>query len=187
MLIIVLFFPACVQENFSASGCLDTLTLALVRLAPAADTSLLSCQLSVTISKTLSACITDNCMHHCHTHIHAPLTVHLINQSVSFSFHDLFFVAPLASSLARCGVVYHLFSLLASPHLHPEDRLSVLLTLGHCTEASGKTAQQCAVWVFSGSARECYQLYLLNTLSSLTHCYSVTVFMISIYFVFSCL
>uniref|UniRef100_A0A8C4HS81 Telomere repeats-binding bouquet formation protein 1 n=1 Tax=Dicentrarchus labrax TaxID=13489 RepID=A0A8C4HS81_DICLA len=100
---------SCVQESFSASGCLDTLSLALVRLASAADTSLLSCQLSVTISKTLSACITDN------------------------SF--------LASGLAQYGVVFHLFFLLASPHLEPEDRLSVLLTLGHCTEASGKTAQ----------------------------------------------
>ncbi|KAF3854723.1 hypothetical protein F7725_022778, partial [Dissostichus mawsoni] len=75
------------------------LTLALARLASAADTSLLSCQLSVTISKTLSACITENC-------------------------------------LAQYGVVSHLFSLLASPHLDHEERLSVLLTMGHCTEAS---------------------------------------------------
>ncbi|KAM9352384.1 telomere repeats-binding bouquet formation protein 1 [Symphorus nematophorus] len=101
---------SCVQENFSASGGLDTLTLALVRLAPAADTSLLSCQLSVTISKTLSACITDN--------------------------------SPLASGLAQYGVVFHLFFLLASPHLDPEDRLSVLLTLGHCTEASEEHQSQ---------------------------------------------
>uniref|UniRef100_A0A8C9XX05 Telomere repeats-binding bouquet formation protein 1 n=1 Tax=Sander lucioperca TaxID=283035 RepID=A0A8C9XX05_SANLU len=100
---------SCVQESFSASGGLDTLTLALVRLASVADTSLLSCQLSVTISKTLSACITDN--------------------------------SSLASGLAQYGVVSHLFFLLTSPHLHPEDRLSVLLTLGHCTESSGKTAQ----------------------------------------------
>ncbi|XP_051239392.1 telomere repeats-binding bouquet formation protein 1 [Dicentrarchus labrax] len=101
---------SCVQESFSASGCLDTLSLALVRLASAADTSLLSCQLSVTISKTLSACITDN------------------------SF--------LASGLAQYGVVFHLFFLLASPHLEPEDRLSVLLTLGHCTEASEEHQSQ---------------------------------------------
>ncbi|XP_054475755.1 telomere repeats-binding bouquet formation protein 1 [Anoplopoma fimbria] len=99
-----------VQESFSASGCLDTLTLALVRLASAADTSLLSCQLSVTISKTLSACITEN--------------------------------SSLASGLSQYGLVSHLFSLLASPHLDPEDRLSVLLSLGHCTEASEEHQSQ---------------------------------------------
>lgn len=58
----------CVQEHFSASGGLETLTLTLVRLASAAEKSLLSCQLSVTISKTLSACITDNCVYTTHTH-----------------------------------------------------------------------------------------------------------------------
>lgn len=30
--------------------------------------------------------------------------------------------------------------MLTSPHLEPEDRLSILLTLSHCTEASGKAA-----------------------------------------------
>ncbi|XP_030587600.1 telomere repeats-binding bouquet formation protein 1 isoform X3 [Archocentrus centrarchus] len=51
---------SCVQESFSASGCLEALTLTLVRLTSAAEGSFLSCQLSVIISKTLSACITDN-------------------------------------------------------------------------------------------------------------------------------
>lgn len=37
-------------------------------------------------------------------------------------------------------MVLHLFSLLASPHLDPEDRLPILLSLGYCTEASGATA-----------------------------------------------
>uniref|UniRef100_A0A668A314 Telomere repeat binding bouquet formation protein 1 n=1 Tax=Myripristis murdjan TaxID=586833 RepID=A0A668A314_9TELE len=50
----------CVQERFSTSGGLETLTLALVRLASEADKSLLSCQLSATLTKTLSACITGN-------------------------------------------------------------------------------------------------------------------------------
>ncbi|XP_008294719.1 telomere repeats-binding bouquet formation protein 1 [Stegastes partitus] len=99
-----------VQENFFASGGLETLTLALVRLASTADTSLLSCQLSVIISKTLSACITDN--------------------------------SALASGLAQYGVVSHLLSLLASPHLDPQDRLPVLLTLGHLTETSGEHQSQ---------------------------------------------
>ncbi|XP_075875240.1 telomere repeats-binding bouquet formation protein 1 [Nelusetta ayraudi] len=94
----------CVQESFSASGGLDTLCLALVHLASAADTSLLSCQLCVTIAKTLSACVVDN--------------------------------SSLASGLAQYGLVSHLFSVLMSPHLEPEDRLSILLTLSHCTEAS---------------------------------------------------
>ncbi|XP_039989769.1 telomere repeats-binding bouquet formation protein 1 [Xiphias gladius] len=99
-----------VQESFSASGGLETLTLSLVRLASVADTSLLSCQVSVTISKTLSACITDN--------------------------------SALASGLAQYGIVPYLFSLLASPNLDPEDRLSVLLTLGYCTEASEEHQSQ---------------------------------------------
>ncbi|XP_061578776.1 telomere repeats-binding bouquet formation protein 1 [Cololabis saira] len=94
----------CVQESFSASGGLKTLTLALVRLASSADTSFLSCQLSVIISKTLSACITDN--------------------------------SVLASSLAQYVVVPKLFSLLASSHLAPDDRLSILLNIGQCTVAS---------------------------------------------------
>uniref|UniRef100_A0A669CFZ2 Telomere repeat binding bouquet formation protein 1 n=1 Tax=Oreochromis niloticus TaxID=8128 RepID=A0A669CFZ2_ORENI len=99
---------SCVQESFSACGGLETLALTLGRLASAADTSLLSCQLSVIISKTLSACITDN--------------------------------SSLASGLAQYDVVLHLFSLLASPHLDPQDRLPILLSLGYCTEASGATA-----------------------------------------------
>ncbi|CAJ1056872.1 telomere repeats-binding bouquet formation protein 1 isoform X1 [Xyrichtys novacula] len=98
------------QESFSASGGLDNLCFALVQLASAADTSLLSCQLSVTLSKTLSACITDN--------------------------------PSLASGLAPYGVVSQLFFLLASPHLNPEERLSVLLTLGLCTVASEEHQSQ---------------------------------------------
>ncbi|CAB1440989.1 unnamed protein product [Pleuronectes platessa] len=93
-----------VQECFSASGGLETLTHSLLRLASVADTSSLSCQLSVIISKTLSACVSDN--------------------------------SALASGLAQYGIVSHLLSLLGSPNLELEDRLSVLLTLGHCTEAS---------------------------------------------------
>ncbi|XP_063336470.1 telomere repeats-binding bouquet formation protein 1 [Pelmatolapia mariae] len=104
---------SCVQESFSACGGLETLALTLGHLASAADTSLLSCQLSVIISKTLSACITDN--------------------------------SSLASGLAQYGVVLHLFSLLASPHLDPEDRLPILLSLGYCTEASEKHQSQ-LIW-----------------------------------------
>ncbi|XP_034542561.1 telomere repeats-binding bouquet formation protein 1 isoform X2 [Notolabrus celidotus] len=99
-----------VQESFSASGGLDSLTFALVRLASTADTSMLSCQLSVTLSKTLSACITDN--------------------------------SSLAGGLAQYGLISQLFFLLASPHLDPEERLPVLLTLGHCTVASEEHQSQ---------------------------------------------
>ncbi|XP_041852245.1 telomere repeats-binding bouquet formation protein 1 isoform X2 [Melanotaenia boesemani] len=99
-----------VQECFSASGGLETLALALVRLSSAADTSVLSCQLSVIISKTLSACITDNTV--------------------------------LASSLAQYGMVFHLLTLLTSSHLDPDDRLSVLLSIGLCTEASNEHQSQ---------------------------------------------
>uniref|UniRef100_A0A3Q3IX65 Myb-like domain-containing protein n=1 Tax=Monopterus albus TaxID=43700 RepID=A0A3Q3IX65_MONAL len=101
---------ASVQESFSASGGLETLTLALVRLASAVDHSVWSCQLCVILSKTLSACIADN--------------------------------FALASRLAQYGIVSHLFSLLASPNLDSEDRLSLLLTLSHCTEASGEHQSQ---------------------------------------------
>ncbi|KAM9376079.1 telomere repeats-binding bouquet formation protein 1 [Pholidichthys leucotaenia] len=101
---------ACVQESFFASGGLETLTLALARLASAADTSLLSCKLSVSIVKTLSACIADN--------------------------------PALASILAQHGMVSHLFSLLASPHFDPEDILSVLVSVGHCTGASEEHQSQ---------------------------------------------
>ncbi|XP_074534345.1 telomere repeats-binding bouquet formation protein 1 [Halichoeres trimaculatus] len=99
-----------VQESFFASGGLKSLSLALVHLASAADTSLLSCQLSVTLSKTLSACITDN--------------------------------PSLAAGLAQYGLVSQLFFLLASPHLDPEEKSSVLLTLGHCTMASEEHQSQ---------------------------------------------
>ncbi|KAM9807766.1 LOW QUALITY PROTEIN: telomere repeats-binding bouquet formation protein 1 [Neosynchiropus ocellatus] len=40
----------------------------------------------------------------------------------------------LASGLAQYDVVPHLFSILACPYLDREDRLTVLLTMGHCTE-----------------------------------------------------
>ncbi|XP_071767568.2 telomere repeats-binding bouquet formation protein 1 [Centroberyx gerrardi] len=101
---------SCAQESFSASGGLETLILALVRLASEAEKSLLSCQLSVTMTKTLSACITDN--------------------------------SALATGLAQYGVVPQLLSLLSSPNLDPRDRLSVVLTLGHCTEASEEHQSQ---------------------------------------------
>uniref|UniRef100_A0A3B5K2C2 Telomere repeat binding bouquet formation protein 1 n=1 Tax=Takifugu rubripes TaxID=31033 RepID=A0A3B5K2C2_TAKRU len=93
---------SCVQQSFFDSGALDTLALALIRQASAADQSVLSYQLSVTISKTLSACITDNSLCHSHTH-------------------------------CKCICLH--------PHLESEDSLSVLLTLCHCTEASGDTTQ----------------------------------------------
>ncbi|XP_077371879.1 telomere repeats-binding bouquet formation protein 1 [Festucalex cinctus] len=44
--------------------------------------------------------------------------------------------AKLALVLASYNVVDHLVSLLASPHLNCEDRLAVLILLGHFTEAS---------------------------------------------------
>uniref|UniRef100_A0A3P8V1F3 Telomere repeat binding bouquet formation protein 1 n=1 Tax=Cynoglossus semilaevis TaxID=244447 RepID=A0A3P8V1F3_CYNSE len=49
-----------VQESFRTSGCLETITLLLLQLVPDAQTSLVPCQLSATISKTLSACISEN-------------------------------------------------------------------------------------------------------------------------------
>lgn len=124
---------------FSTSGGLETLTLSLVCLASGAEMSLLSCQLSVIISQTLSACITDNRTYFSLLTYTWTIIVRLNNYSVSFSFYNLFYLAILASGLAQYGVVSHLFSLLASPHMSCEDRLTVLLTLGHCTEASGKT------------------------------------------------
>ncbi|KAM3870597.1 telomere repeats-binding bouquet formation protein 1 [Diretmus argenteus] len=51
---------SCAQESFSASGGLETLTLTLVRLASNAEKSLVCCQLSVILTKTLAACIADN-------------------------------------------------------------------------------------------------------------------------------
>lgn len=61
-----------------------------------------------------------------------------------FALHVLF-LASIASGLAQYGLVSHLFSVLMSPHLEPEDRLSVLLTLSHCTEASGKSGTSCGL------------------------------------------
>lgn len=70
-----------------------------------------------------------------------------------FSFQRVFFVfcflifplyalflACLASGLAQYDLVSHLLSVLTSPHLEPEDRLSILLTISHCTDASGERA-----------------------------------------------
>ncbi|KAM4618275.1 telomere repeats-binding bouquet formation protein 1 [Polymixia lowei] len=101
---------SCAQETFSASGGLETLTLTLVRFTSDAEKSLLSCQLSVIITRTMSACITDN--------------------------------AFLATGLAQYGVVPRLLSLLSSPNLDSQDRLPVVLTLGHCTEASEEHQSQ---------------------------------------------
>uniref|UniRef100_A0A3Q3W9S8 Telomere repeat binding bouquet formation protein 1 n=1 Tax=Mola mola TaxID=94237 RepID=A0A3Q3W9S8_MOLML len=81
---------SCVQESFSALGCLDSLSLALVRQALSANTSLLSCQLCVTLSKTLSACITDNGVHHSLYKYIQPVIVDLHNQSVFFLIHNSF-------------------------------------------------------------------------------------------------
>ncbi|XP_013980334.2 uncharacterized protein isoform X1 [Salmo salar] len=94
----------CAQDSFSTVGGLGTLTLTLIRLVSDAAHSPLACQLSVIMTKTLSACIIDN-----------PV---------------------LASGLAGYGLVPQLHSLLSSRSLEPQDRLIVILTLGHCTEAS---------------------------------------------------
>uniref|UniRef100_A0A8C6UTM9 Telomere repeats-binding bouquet formation protein 1 n=1 Tax=Neogobius melanostomus TaxID=47308 RepID=A0A8C6UTM9_9GOBI len=96
---------SCVQESFAASGGLENLTLALIRFSLGSETSLLACQLAVSTSKTLSACVSDN--------------------------------SAIASDLAKYEVVCYLYLLLINPKLESEDRLSVLLTMGHCTEASG--------------------------------------------------
>ncbi|XP_054633270.1 telomere repeats-binding bouquet formation protein 1 [Dunckerocampus dactyliophorus] len=93
-----------VQDHFAGSGLLETLIYVLIYLASESETSSLSFRLSVTITKTLSACVADN--------------------------------STLVSGLARYGVVCHLFPLLAIPNLDCEDRLTVLVMLGHCTEAS---------------------------------------------------
>lgn len=96
--------------------------------------SLVSCKLSVTLSKTLSACITDNRRYHSNK-LNTPYS----DLTIPPSFIAIFSVAPLAAGLAQYGLVAQLFFLLASPHLDPEERSSVLLTLGHCTVASGNT------------------------------------------------
>ncbi|KAM9572367.1 telomere repeats-binding bouquet formation protein 1-like isoform 1-T2 [Salvelinus alpinus] len=100
----------CAQDSFSTVGGLGNLTLTLIRLASDAAHSPLACQLSVIMTKTLSACIIDN-----------PV---------------------LASGLAGYGLVPQLHSLLSSPSLEPQDRLIVILTLGHCTEASEEHRSQ---------------------------------------------
>uniref|UniRef100_A0A3Q2CUC5 Telomere repeat binding bouquet formation protein 1 n=1 Tax=Cyprinodon variegatus TaxID=28743 RepID=A0A3Q2CUC5_CYPVA len=51
--------------------------------------------------------------------------------------------STLASGLAQYDLVNHLFFLLASTHLDPEDRLSVLLTIGECTGASESSLNIC--------------------------------------------
>uniref|UniRef100_A0A3B3UFR6 Telomere repeat binding bouquet formation protein 1 n=1 Tax=Poecilia latipinna TaxID=48699 RepID=A0A3B3UFR6_9TELE len=104
-----------VQESFAACGGLETLTLALLRVVSAAGTSLLSRQLSVVIVKTLSACITDNLS---------------FQQNLSYTVFIPY------------GLVYHLFFLLTSSHFDPDDRLSVLLAIGECTEASEEHQSQ---------------------------------------------
>lgn len=50
----------CAQDSFSTVGGLGTLTLTLIRLVSDAAHSPLACQLSVIMTKTVSACITDN-------------------------------------------------------------------------------------------------------------------------------
>nr|XP_057931863.1 telomere repeats-binding bouquet formation protein 1 [Doryrhamphus excisus] len=101
---------AYVQEHFATSGVLETLIYALIQLTSESETSTSSFHLSVTIAKTLSACVADN--------------------------------STLASGLAQYGVVCHLFTLLAVPNLDCEDRLTVLVMLGHCTEASEEHQSQ---------------------------------------------
>ncbi|XP_038856325.1 telomere repeats-binding bouquet formation protein 1 [Salvelinus namaycush] len=100
----------CAQESFSIVGGLGTLTQTLIRFASDASHSPLACQLSVIMTKTVSACITDN-----------PV---------------------LVSGLAGYGLVPPLISLLSSPILDPQGRLIIILTLGHCTEASEEHQSQ---------------------------------------------
>ncbi|XP_042179117.1 telomere repeats-binding bouquet formation protein 1 isoform X3 [Oncorhynchus tshawytscha] len=100
----------CAQESFSRVGGLGTLTQTLIHFASDASHSPLACQVSVIMTKTVSACITDN-----------PV---------------------LVSGLAGYGLVPPLISLLSSPILDPQGRLIIILTLGHCTEASEEHQSQ---------------------------------------------
>lgn len=52
-------FPASAQESFASTGGLRTLARSLVRFAAESIRSPLARDLAVTVTKTLSACITD--------------------------------------------------------------------------------------------------------------------------------
>lgn len=62
-------------------------------------------------------------------------------------------------------MVLHLFSLLASPHLDPEDRLPILLSLGYCTEASGATA----LFFFFFLLKIYIPIYIITMISCIMH------------------
>ncbi|XP_077049859.1 telomere repeats-binding bouquet formation protein 1 isoform X2 [Siphateles boraxobius] len=93
----------CAQEYFVSVGGLSSLSDTLTRVLSQSAHSAAACKMATVITKTLSACISNN--------------------------------EQLVSSLSELRVIPGLLCLLSSPNLDQQDRLAVVLTIGHLTDA----------------------------------------------------
>ncbi|KAG1935211.1 telomere repeats-binding bouquet formation protein [Pimephales promelas] len=93
----------CAQEYFVSVGGLSSLSDTLTRVLSQSADSAAACKMATVITKTLSACISNN--------------------------------EQLVSSLSELRVIPGLLCLLSSPNLDQQDRLAVVLTIGHLTDA----------------------------------------------------
>uniref|UniRef100_A0A673GEF8 Telomere repeat binding bouquet formation protein 1 n=1 Tax=Sinocyclocheilus rhinocerous TaxID=307959 RepID=A0A673GEF8_9TELE len=99
---------SCAQQYFVSVGGLDSLSDTLTRVLSQSAHSAPACKVATVITKTLSACISNNGKTH------------------------------LVSSLSKLMVIPGLLCLLSSPNLDPQDQLAVVLTIGHLTDACGE-------------------------------------------------
>ncbi|XP_048023670.1 telomere repeats-binding bouquet formation protein 1 isoform X1 [Megalobrama amblycephala] len=93
----------CAQEYFVSVGGLNSLSDTLTRVLSQSAHSPAACKMATVITKTLSACISNN--------------------------------EQLVSSLSELRVIPGLLCLLSSPNLDQQDKLAVVLTIGHLTDA----------------------------------------------------
>ncbi|XDV29179.1 hypothetical protein PO909_032329 [Leuciscus waleckii] len=93
----------CAQEYFVSVGGLSSLSDTLTRVLSQSAHCAAACKMATVITKTLSACISNN--------------------------------EQLVSSLSELRVIPGLLCLLSSPNLDQQDRLAVVLTIGHLTDA----------------------------------------------------
>uniref|UniRef100_A0A672MVV1 Myb-like domain-containing protein n=1 Tax=Sinocyclocheilus grahami TaxID=75366 RepID=A0A672MVV1_SINGR len=104
----------CAQEYFVSVGGLDSLSDSLTRVLSQSAHSAPACKMATVITKTLSACISNNGK----THAHTPQENYLILR-----------------------VIPGLLCLLSSPNLDPQDQLAVVLMIGHLTDACEHQSQ----------------------------------------------
>ncbi|KAJ8003166.1 hypothetical protein DPEC_G00166570 [Dallia pectoralis] len=138
----------CAQESFATVGGLKTLTCTLIRLASDATHSPLACLLSVILTKTLSACVSDNpvlasglAVYGLVTHLHTLLSSPLLDPQgrlvvILALGHCTEASEEHQAQLLQCGGLSVIITLLTESG-SPEVSKAAVFILQSCRQAAG--------------------------------------------------